>query len=200
MEIPKERPCTKCGEVKPLTDEFFYPQVGYKYGLTRWCRDCRTKYSVGLNKEKRDEYRTENARKNRGLQPDKYRLREFIREMRGYGTTVEWYRDKLIEQLGVCALCGHLNYFKGELRRLTVDHDHKCCDRNAKSCGKCLRSLLCGDCNTTLGYVERWAGLPEMYRALQYLDKYKNPWLSYPGKLCEPTPEKFRLRSTAIAA
>jgi hypothetical protein len=171
MEIPKERKCTKCKIVKSLTDEFFYPQEGYKYGLTRWCRDCRSKYSTELNREKRNEYRAKWANEDRGSHIDRYRDREFVREMRNYGTTVEWYRDKLIEQRGLCALCGHLNHFKGELRRLTVDHDHSCCDKNAKSCGKCLRSLLCGDCNTTLGYVEKWVG-PKLDSAMEYLDSY----------------------------
>ena len=154
MEIPKERACTKCGVVKPLTDEFFYPQKGYKYGLTRWCRNCRTKYSVELNKEKKDEYRANWAREARGNDIDKYRARELQREMKNYSTTVEWYRGRLIEQNGLCAICGHLSHHHGTIQRLQVDHDHKCCDLHTKSCGKCLRGLLCADCNIRLAPLE----------------------------------------------
>jgi hypothetical protein len=182
MEIPKERACTKCGVVKPLDDKNFYPQIGYKYGLTRWCRDCRTKYSVDLNKEKRDEYRAEQARAARGSSIDKYRSREFAREMKKYGTTVEWYRAKLIAQSGLCALCGHLSHHHGTLQRLQVDHSHRCCDLKTKSCGKCLRGLLCADCNILLSYLERF--LPSFIApqaqpntwlslALTYLDSYR---------------------------
>lgn len=48
-----------------------------------------------------------------------------------------------------------------------VDHDHKCC-KGAYSCGKCVRGLLCGPCNTTLG---RMRDRPELFRNMaQYLN------------------------------
>lgn len=31
--------------------------------------------------------------------------------------------------------------------RPNVDHDHGCCPEKEKSCGKCLRGLLCPKCN-----------------------------------------------------
>jgi|ERR1039458_450485 hypothetical protein len=117
-------------------------------------------------------YRTKWAQEDRKKYPEFYRAREFAREMREYGATIEWYRDKLIEQRGVCALCGHLNYFRGKLQRLQVDHDHACCNKNAKSCGKCLRGLLCNECNMTLSYIEKWIG-EKMNSASTYLKKYQ---------------------------
>lgn len=85
-----------------------------------------------------------------------YHERELARDMKKYGTTVAWYRDRLIEQNGVCAICKHLSHHHGTIQRLQVDHNHDCCDLKTKSCGTCLRGLLCADCNMLLGYAERF--------------------------------------------
>ena len=124
------------------------------------------------------------AKAERLADPLYFKAREFMREMKKYGTTVEWYRARLIEQSGICAICNHLSHHHGTLQRLQVDHNHECCDLRTKSCGKCLRGLLCADCNINLSYLEKflkdawvfpmlgkgnsWTG-----RALKYLDSYK---------------------------
>jgi hypothetical protein len=51
-------------------------------------------------------------------------------------------------QSGVCVICGG-----GHFRPLFIDHDHVCC-RKKNTCGKCIRGLLCGGCNTYLIDVE----------------------------------------------
>ena len=59
------------------------------------------------------------------------------------------FRDLLISQDGVCAICR-----RGNLTGpLFIDHDHVCCDKKW-TCGKCVRGLLCGPCNTRLIDVE----------------------------------------------
>lgn len=114
-----------------------------------------TKKWTAEHKEQHNAYRAAWMKNDRDNHIEISRAREFAREMKKYGTTVEWYRDRLIEQSGVCAICKHLSHHHGTLQRLQVDHDHGCCDLHTKSCGKCIRGLLCADCNILLSYLEK---------------------------------------------
>ena len=81
-----------------------------------------------------------------------------------YGLTLEGY-DKLFgEHNGVCAICG-----KPELVRknLSIDHDHNCCN-SKKSCGKCIRGLLCHRCNQMLGMA--YDNIEILKSAIKYLE------------------------------
>ena len=53
--------------------------------------------------------------------------------------------------------CG--NAVCSNTRNLHVDHDHACCPEPGKSCGKCVRGLLCHKCNVALGQVNDDRGL-----------------------------------------
>ena len=70
------------------------------------------------------------------------------------------YQRMVAEQDGRCAACGiHAGELKGGMghQGLVVDHDHRCCDTKRYGggtiCGKCVRGLLCQQCNTALGMV-----------------------------------------------
>lgn len=54
-----------------------------------------------------------------------------------------------------CALCGRRLYTGrgGGMAAFAVDHDHRCC-AGGKSCGRCVRGLLCSTCNISLGHYE----------------------------------------------
>lgn len=61
--------------------------------------------------------------------------------------------DQLKEyQDGACGIC---QKGKGISKNLAVDHDHKHCDecKGNGSCGKGIRGLLCGRCNSLLAHI-----------------------------------------------
>lgn len=65
---------------------------------------------------------------------------------RNYGLSVEAYDELLAKHEG-CAICGAPETYE---KRLRIDHDHACCAGN-RSCGACVRGLLCNSCNLGLG-------------------------------------------------
>lgn len=69
-----------------------------------------------------------------------------------YGVTAEQYETMLAAQDGLCAICRkpEMVWRKSKIQDLGIDHDHSCCP-SSKSCGKCVRGLLCSHCNRGLG-------------------------------------------------
>lgn len=46
-----------------------------------------------------------------------------------------------------------------------IDHDHRCCP-GEKTCGNCIRGILCRTCNTVLGRISdsiEWLRKAELY-------------------------------------
>lgn len=81
-----------------------------------------------------------------------------------YGMTIEEHEQMLTEQGGGCAICGtpdpgHQDW--------ATDHDHACCP-GKKSCGKCVRGLLCSRCNVGLGMFED--DVERLMSAITYLE------------------------------
>lgn len=69
------------------------------------------------------------------------------RRLHRYGLTVEAYQELLNSQGGRCATCGV------SPEKFCVDHDHSCCP-GIKTCGECVRGLLCFNCNAALGQAK----------------------------------------------
>lgn len=67
-----------------------------------------------------------------------------------WGMTRSEYEEMIERQGGGCAICGHPG---SEKNRLAIDHDHACCPgkKGRKTCGKCIRAILCTRCNAGLG-------------------------------------------------
>jgi hypothetical protein len=77
-----------------------------------------------------------------------------------YGLAQEDFDRLLAEQGNACAMCFE-SFQKGQL--IHVDHDHRCCKTKNRSCGRCIRGLLCHACNVALGHVERRYALARAY-------------------------------------
>jgi hypothetical protein len=78
------------------------------------------------------------------------------------------YRDRIYscsikdlekKQKHRCGICG-------KKKVLVVDHDHECCGP-AKSCGECVRGLLCRPCNYLLGHA--YDRIEILRKAINYL-------------------------------
>jgi hypothetical protein len=83
------------------------------------------------------------------------------------------YDALLIAQGGLCKTCGFITGRRGVTKRLSVDHDHSCCP-SPPICGKCIRGLICGPCNTLLGEVGDSQG-HAIARLQSYIDYLQNP-------------------------
>lgn len=94
------------------------------------------------NKERRASYYKEYRVKNKQLLDEKEMIRKF-------GINDEQYQKILVKQGGGCATCGR----KEQWRRMPIDHDHTCCP-GKKSCGNCIRGILCDYCNRAMGLLQ----------------------------------------------
>jgi hypothetical protein len=79
-----------------------------------------------------------------------------------YGLNAATWQQMLDSQGGTCAVCGEV------ASRWCVDHDHGCCP-GTKSCGDCVRAILCSGCNSAEGFLRT----PENARRLaEYMETY----------------------------
>lgn len=113
---PGPRTCTKCGEVKPLTEFSRRGRGVYMDGTPRVLSQCKVCCS---------------ADRTRG------RSREWSLK-KTYGLTSEEYDAMLAAQGGVCALCGNASTHG---KQLCVDHCHKTSKIRALLCDVCNRGL-----------------------------------------------------------
>jgi hypothetical protein len=140
--MPVPYTCERCG-----ADCVGYASGGG--GRFSYCDKCRPIV-------KREQMNRKNAvRRLNGTLDDEIRRDKNRRiAIRQYGIEWEQYERMLAAQGGVCAICGKPP--KGgrtSSGRLHVDHDHACCP-GMKSCGKCIRGLLCSNCNRGIGCLQ----------------------------------------------
>lgn len=81
------------------------------------------------------------------------RMARFCALLRLYNVSEFRYRELLKEQENKCACCGK-RFTKRFEQRPCVDHSHSCCS-GERSCGKCVRALICRWCNRLVGIIEK---------------------------------------------
>lgn len=98
---------------------------------------------LAVSREQNRKYRLKHPEKERA----KWRKDSANRRFRKYGLNKEKYLKILASQNYVCAICSRPEtcLFKGKVKTLSIDHDHKT--------GR-VRGLLCSKCNSGLGYYE----------------------------------------------
>lgn len=165
--------CTKCGVEKPLSE--FHKNKRRKDGLGIWCKSCNSEYGRNYNKSKTPEQKRAAAERSlaryNAMTDEQKREYNSPSRRKGYhlkrqfNKDINWYYSTLESQGGGCAICGCIPTTG---KYLCVDHDHSCCP-GEKSCGECVRGLLCVACNANIGHLERrdWRVLAE-----NYIDKW----------------------------
>lgn len=107
------------------------------------------------------------VRHNRSQNPERARAHQAAYRLRNYNLTQGQF-DAIFEGQGRrCAICKSKRPRAGNWH---IDHDHNCCPEKGRSCGKCIRGILCGPCNHLLGNAE---DKTEVLRAAaDYIDRY----------------------------
>jgi hypothetical protein len=179
-----EKKCTKCNEFKDVSN--FHKWSKGQDGLKLFCKPCVREYDLKEDDSKRKLPRKYLENKmhcrecNKYLTKDNFTIRKYTnarcdecqiiyqhkRTVKKHGITYEQYLDMYAEQDGKCKIC--LSVEKSYKSRLSIDHDHSCCPGSG-SCGKCIRGLLCSNCNTFLGNAKD--SIEILQAAIKYLQK-----------------------------
>ena len=88
---------------------------------------------------------------------------------RRHGITLQQYMQLRTMQKDRCKACGDPLQLE-RLNMVHVDHDGSCCpleNGRTRSCGRCVRGLLCSPCNRAIGLMERYG--TRVYRWIQYI-------------------------------
>jgi len=162
--------CKTCGQDKPL-DDFSKTWRKRTKVPSHWCwhadcKACNTQKALKWQKDNWDhvkEYRKTDGRRST--------RNSWL--MQTYHRTLEWYETQYAKQNGKCAICGEPEQSLGaggELKAMAIDHDHHCC-KGRKSCGKCVRGLICHGCNHAIGCAKDSVEI--LQAMILYLNSFK---------------------------
>lgn len=143
--------CTKCKTVRSLSD--FPTDRSRPDNKHSWCKFCKTKQDNLWKRKKRIEDPVYRSRMNKIARN---------KSILNYGISYEEYEEMLIDQEGVCAICGceETNNTRGKINRLCIDHNHDSGE---------VRGLLCHKCNVGIGNLKE--DIDILINAIKYLNK-----------------------------
>lgn len=160
--------CKECDSHKPVFE--FHKKTKSKDGLAYNCKDCVREYDrleyLGVRRLKpiiwtdthrqcRDcekllpleQFKINKSRSSYCVEcRNERKLTQILQKM---NLSRERYDQMVIDSNGICCICKRPEIAG---RRLAIDHDHNCCP-SGRSCGKCIRGLICLKCNNSLGAV-----------------------------------------------
>lgn len=95
-------------------------------------------------------------------------------DLKIYNLSLTRFNEMLAKQNFKCPVCKIiLDYIPKPGKRISVqiDHDHGCCPARG-SCGKCVRGILCSNCNQGLGSFRD--NSKYLKAAAKYIDGFVN--------------------------
>ncbi len=146
--------CSVCKIDKPVSE--YFKDNKRAVGIRCKCKVCCQKETMQWREKNKSEYNNYVA-EWRAKNPERQHKMEIKRR---YGLSIERYNEMLTNQGCTCKICGKQHDPSIKRGRLYVDHCHST---------KEVRGLLCGACNSAIGYME---DNPEFLRnAITYLDR-----------------------------
>jgi len=127
------------------------PLTEYTGPTTPYCKDC-------FNKDRRDRFTAADYR---------------LQNLKKYKMTPETFDALLETQDGRCAIC-KTDDPGGRHGEWHVDHDHDCCP-GSRTCGACVRGLLCQNCNVFIGNAKD--DPVRLRAAADYIERPRQPAL-----------------------
>lgn len=147
--------------IERTTNEFAV-QRHSKDGRESICKPCRARQERERRARETDaayERRLTRLRRRTELGISKRDTRKYR-----YGLTQDEYDAMLHQQGYLCAICQRPN-------PTNIDHDHACCpNQSGKTCGNCVRGVLCAPCNFLLGAVKDDPAV--LQQAIAYLGEH----------------------------
>ncbi len=148
----------ECPNVNPQPLNNFFNDSGFKSGKMAICKTCKQAKTLVWREKNRPAYNAL-AVKWRDKNPEKQHATDIKRL---YGLSIERYNEMLTEQACGCKICGKQHDPSLKRGRLYVDHCHITGE---------IRGLLCGGCNSAIGYFNDDVSLLE--KAITYINNSK---------------------------